>query len=205
MTTKSPGFEEKRSILEDFLEHGPAMIHLDARQPGVRVPPWLQDDLQLRLKVSPRFDPPDLQIDAWGIRQTLSFQGRRFPVAVPWNAVFGMSDAHDELRLFPASMPYELFEAIAIAQGLTREEFRQLQQKEDAEPGLAVISFSAPEESKILPRVKPGSAMLTMVTPPGEFDEAETDVLPGTSPTSAPPIASDEEKAARRAHLRVVK
>ena len=45
-------FTEKRAALEAFLAHGPAMLHLDARHPGVRVPPWLNDDLQLRLRVS---------------------------------------------------------------------------------------------------------------------------------------------------------
>ena len=207
-TGKKSASEEKRAALEAFLAYGPAMLHLDARQPGVRVPPWLQDNLQLRLRVSPRFDPPDLLIDDWGVRQTLSFQGRRFPVAIAWPAIFGLSDARDELRLFPRSMPYELFEAIAASQGLTCEEFkrwRQMEEGGDVEP--AIITFSPPD----LPKAPPPSHKPHLVA----VDLAEEGQASGrvaavsTAQATASLATSDElapeEKARRRAHLRVVK
>lgn len=206
-TRKDRASEEKRAALEDFLAHGPAMLHLDARLPGVRVPPWLQDDLQLRLRVSPRFDPPDLFIDEWGVRQTLSFQGRRFPVAIPWQAIFGLSDASDELRLFPRSMPYELIEAVASSQGLTGEEFEKLRELEEhGEAAPAVITFSPPDD--VLsppPRQRPRLVSIDLA------DRGVTDGEAGDAPTTRPamdrevPESSEEDKARRRAHLRVVK
>lgn len=196
-------FTEKRAALEAFLAHGPAMLHLDARHPGVRVPPWLNDDLQLRLRVSPRFDPPDLLIDEWGVRQTLSFQGRRFPVAIPWRAIYGLSDACDELRLFPRSMPFELIEAVAASQGLTSDELeklRALDERGDVEP--AVIKFSSPDAPDAAPdpssRPKPHLVSIDL----GEPDASAAS--PDASKQS-PTAETDEDKARRRAHLRVIK
>lgn len=196
-TRQDRASEEKRAALEVFLAHGPAMLHLDARQPGVRVPPWLQGDLQLRLRVSPRFDPPDLAIDGWGVRQTLSFQGRRFPVAVPWPAIFGLSDVRGEVRLFPRSMPFELFEAVATSQGLTREEFRQMQEKDGGEAVPAVITFS-PADAPGTPPPRPRPHLVAM-------DAVDEEDAGGRERGEARARASAEEKARRRAHLRVVK
>lgn len=195
---------EKRAVLEDFLTHGPAMLHLDARLPGVRVPPWLNDDLQLRLRVSPRFDPPDLLVDEWGVRQTLSFQGRRFPVAIPWRAIYGLSDSRDELRLFPRSMPFELIEAVAATQGLTRDELEKLRALEEEardESELPVIRFS---------KVRPLEADSDAQRPKPHLvsiDLGEPDAQPPSpdATTSNPTAETDEDKARRRAHLRVVK
>ncbi|MDR0965463.1 MAG: hypothetical protein LBM75_02980 [Myxococcales bacterium] len=198
----NPVSAEKRAILESFLEHGPAMLHLDARQPGVRVPPWLQGDLQLRLSISPRFDPPDLLVDEWGVRQTLSFQGRRFPVALPWNALFGLGDARGELRLFPASIPFEIFEAIAATQGMTREELQSLQERSLHEPGPNTISFSPTDRAEAPPPPRPQlrAIQMTPTDAPSQADDDEQG-----EPIQAREVETPEGKAARRAHLRVVK
>lgn len=102
---------DKKERLLAALERGMVMIHLDARKPGVRVPESLSDELHLRLNLSYRFDPPDLCINDWGIRETLSFSGRRFPVAVPWSALFGITGQGDgAFTLFPADLPPEVIQ-----------------------------------------------------------------------------------------------
>ncbi len=122
--------QDKKATIETFMQIGMVMLHLDARVPGVRVPPAFQNEFQLRLNVSPRFDPPDLFMDEWGVRQTLSFQGRRFPVAIPWIAIFGVSSAAGELRIYPHSIPDEVYESLAISQGRNREELlREIAQR----------------------------------------------------------------------------
>jgi stringent starvation protein B len=107
MDKKGP---DKKERLLAALEKGMVMIHLDARRPGVIVPPHLRNEAHLRLNLSYRFDPPDLSVSEWGVRSTLSFSGTRFTVAVPWSALFAIA-SHVTKELFwmyPDDMPAEL-------------------------------------------------------------------------------------------------
>lgn len=107
---------EKKDRLLTALERGMVMIHLDARRPGVLVPPPLKQEAHLRLNLSYRFDPPDLSVGDWGIRSTLSFSGSRFRVAVPWSAVFAITSyASKEFWMYPDDMPKELVQQAALA------------------------------------------------------------------------------------------
>lgn len=100
---------EKKDRLLAALERGLVMVHLDARRPGVLVPPDLRCESHLRLHLSYRFVPPDLSVGEWGIRSTLSFSGKRFTVAIPWSALFGItSKVTQEWWMFPEDMPTEL-------------------------------------------------------------------------------------------------
>ncbi len=106
MDSKGP---EKKERLLCALEQGMAMIHLDARRPGVLVPLSLRQEPHLRLNLSHRFDPPDLAVGDWGVRSTLSFGGNRFRVAVPWSALFAITSyASKEFWMYPDDMPREL-------------------------------------------------------------------------------------------------
>lgn len=108
MTTEQPEVEKKAKVLE-CLEKGMTQLHLDARRPGVLVPEKLRGDHHLVLNVSYRFDPPDLAVSDWGIRETLSFGGSRFTVAVPWSALYAVASLTTrEFYMFPDSMPAEL-------------------------------------------------------------------------------------------------
>jgi SsrA-binding protein len=100
---------EKKDRLLAALERGLVMVHLDARRPGVLVPPQLRCESHLRLHLSYKFVPPDLTVGEWGIRSTLSFTGQRFTVAVPWSALFAItSKVTHEFWMFPEDMPTEL-------------------------------------------------------------------------------------------------
>lgn len=103
---------EKKSRLLESLDKGMTMVHVDARRPGVLVPAHLKGELHLMLNVSYRFDPPDLTVNDWGVRQTLTFQGKRFNVAVPWSALYAVSShVSREFWMFPEDMPPELLES----------------------------------------------------------------------------------------------
>ncbi len=107
---------EKKDRLLSALEQGMVMIHLDARRPGVLVPPPLKQEAHLRLNLSYRFDPPDLTVGDWGIRSTLSFSGSRFRVAVPWSALFAITSyATKEFWMYPDDMPKELIQHAALS------------------------------------------------------------------------------------------
>jgi stringent starvation protein B len=100
---------EKKERLLLALDRGMVMVHLDARRPGVLVPPELRTEAHLRLNLSYRFKPSDLSVGEWGLRSTLSFSGTRFTVAVPWSAVFAISSQTSrEFWMFPEDMPPEL-------------------------------------------------------------------------------------------------
>ncbi|HVP60591.1 MAG TPA: ClpXP protease specificity-enhancing factor SspB [Myxococcaceae bacterium] len=100
---------EKKDRLLTALERGLVMVHLDARRPGVLVPPELRCESHLRLHLSYKFVPPDLTVGEWGIRSTLSFSGHRFTVALPWSALFAItSKVTHEFWMFPEDMPTEL-------------------------------------------------------------------------------------------------
>lgn len=104
---------EKKDRLLAALENGMAMIHLDARRPGVLVPSSLRGEAHLRLNLSYRFDPPDLSVGEWGVRCTLSFSGSRFTVAVPWSALFAItSHVTREFWMYPDDMPPELLRLV---------------------------------------------------------------------------------------------
>jgi stringent starvation protein B len=100
---------EKKQHLLAALDRGMVMVHLDARRPGVVVPPEFRTESHLRLNLSYRFEPSDLSVGEWGLRSTLRFSGNRFTVAIPWCAVFGItSHASHDSWMFPDDMPPEL-------------------------------------------------------------------------------------------------
>ncbi len=108
MDERSP---EKKEKLLAALDQGTATVQLDARRPGVLVPAHLRAEPQLVLNLSYRFDPPDLAVGEWGVRSTLSFQGTRFTVAVPWSALYAISShATKEFWMYPDDMPRELLD-----------------------------------------------------------------------------------------------
>lgn len=110
MTERKP--KEKRAQVLEALEKGRTQLHLDARRPGVLVPERFRGDHHLVLNISYRFDPPDLSVSEWGIRETLSFNGARFTVGIPWSALFGVASLTTrEFWLFPDDMPEEMASA----------------------------------------------------------------------------------------------
>jgi len=178
-------FEEKRSRLEASLANGMTMIHLDARRAGVVVPSQMHDDHHLRLNLSYRFDPPDLTVGDWGVRETLSFGGVRFRVAVPWEAIFAItgSNAGTDAWMFPEDMPPELLEDAARRWGLTGDEIEQLKQEAGQTPALGPEAVAAAVEAAGEPR----KAALRVV------------------PAEPEKVPEGEKKEIRRGHLRLVK
>ena len=100
---------EKKQCLLAALKRGLVMVHLDARRPGVLVPPTLRCESHLRLHLSYKFVPPDLHVAESGVRSTLTFSGQPFTVAFPWSALFAVtSKVTHEFWMFPEDMPVEL-------------------------------------------------------------------------------------------------
>ena len=115
---------DKKELLLSALEQGMVMIHLDARRPGVSVPPHLRNEGHLRLNLSYRFDPPDLSVSDWGVRCTLSFSGTRFTVAVPWSALFAIAShvTKDLAFMYTDDAPPELLQQMMVTSKVPTQE-----------------------------------------------------------------------------------
>jgi len=104
----------KQETLRAYLERGIAMIHLDARRPGVAVPPQHEGDPHLRINLSYRYGIPDFVIDDAHVQATLSFGGRPFTCKVPWSAVFGItSQTTGDGQVWPEDLPTEVMSTLA--------------------------------------------------------------------------------------------
>jgi stringent starvation protein B len=176
MDKKGP---DKKERLLAALDQGVVMIHVDARRPGVLVPPHLRDEAHLRLNLSYRFDPPDLTVGEWGVRCTLSFSGSRCPVAVPWSALFAItSHVTKEFWMYPDDMPVELLQQTT-----------------------PVPVKAAPPPAPVAARPR---TFLRDVS--GEREEEAPPVpLPAPPVPAAEEQPKDEPPSPRRGHLRVVK
>jgi stringent starvation protein B len=99
----------KKQTLLGYLSRGIAMVHLDARRPGVVVPPEYEGEAHLRLNLSYRFQIPDLEVGEKGVQATLSFRGRHFRCTLPWSAVFGItSQVTGDGQVWPEDLPGEV-------------------------------------------------------------------------------------------------
>ena len=65
-------------------------MHLDARRPGVVVPQQLRGEPHLVLQYGHDLPIPipDLEVDEYGVRATLSFSRAAHRTVVPWSAVY---------------------------------------------------------------------------------------------------------------------
>jgi len=126
---------DKRETLLSYLKRGVAMVHLDARRPGVVVPAQYMGDAHLRLNLSYRYSVPDLVVDDQRIQATLSFGGRPFRCSLPWPAVFGItSNANGDGQVWPEDLPVEVVETA--------------QQRPARRPMLAAVKDEPPPEQE---------------------------------------------------------
>lgn len=103
----------KKQTLLAFLQRGVAMVHLDARRPGVSVPPQYADDAHLRLNLSYRYSIPDFDISEARVQATLSFGGTPFQCILPWEAIFGITSHTGDGQVWPEDLPVEVRDSMA--------------------------------------------------------------------------------------------
>ncbi len=176
--------QEKKKRLLESLEKGMAQVHLDARRAFVAVPERFKDQPQLVLNISYRFEPPDLTVSDWGVRETLGFGGERFLCGIPWTAIFAVASVVTrEFWMYPDDMPAEVM-ANAVEKyggGEVRAKWPKTKEEEAA-------GQSGPAASK--PRAVLREVVLEKADQPAD-ENAE-----GPKDPPEPP---------KRGHLRVVK
>jgi len=80
----------KQQAFLALLREGWTSLHLDARRPGVVVPQPLRGEPHLVLQYGHDLPIPipDLEVDDYGVRATLSFSRAAHRTVVPWSAVY---------------------------------------------------------------------------------------------------------------------
>jgi stringent starvation protein B len=86
----APERPSKQDAFLALLREGWTSLHLDARRPGVIVPTHLRTEAHLVLQYGHDLPIPipDLEVDAYGVRATLSFSRSPQLTVVPWSAVY---------------------------------------------------------------------------------------------------------------------
>lgn len=86
----APERPSKQDAFLALLREGWTSLHLDARRPGVIVPAHLRGEAHLVLQYGHDLpiSIPDLEIDDYGVRATLSFARTPQLTVVPWSAVY---------------------------------------------------------------------------------------------------------------------
>ena len=120
----------KKQTLLQYLQRGVTMVHLDARRPGVIVPPQYAGDAHLRLNLCYRYAIPDFEIDDQRIQATLSFSGAPFQCILPWESVFGITSHAGDGQVWPEDLPTE------VMQTLSRPDLAPARKER---PGLAAV------------------------------------------------------------------
>jgi len=87
---RSPERPSKHEAFLALLQEGWTSLHLDARRPGVIVPPHLRGEPHLVLQYGHDLPIPipDLEVDEHGVRATLSFSKNPQRTFVPWSSVY---------------------------------------------------------------------------------------------------------------------
>ena len=150
------------------------------RRQGVTLPSSLKQEPHVRLNVSYRFDPPDLAVNEWGVRATLTFPTGRYTIAVPWNALFALtSHVTKDFWFYPEDMPQELFDQNGDQKPSAKAEATELR----AAPQRPALKIAKPPED-----APPAAARIQLA--PAEVAQIE---------------APQEVRPAGRSHLRLVK
>ena len=136
MATRIP---TKKETLLGYLARGIAMMHLDARRPGVIVPPQYAGDAHLRLNLSYRYAIADLEVSDELVQATLSFGGRPFRCTLPWKSIFAItSHGTGDGQVWPEDLPVEVVHTMAQRVAGQRREQTEAAQK-PARPALSAV------------------------------------------------------------------
>src|SRR6187549_3920316 len=117
----------KQQAFLALLREGWTSLHLDARRPGVVVPDSLRGEPHLVLQYGHDLPIPipDLEVDDYGVRATLSFSRTAHLTVIPWTAVYvvacddgrGVLYAEDVPEDVPVIAARQTIESDAVSEG----------------------------------------------------------------------------------------
>ncbi len=105
---EAPTPPDKRTSIEQLLERGAVLIHVDARRDDVTVPPRFRGDPKLVLRFGYGLTPAivDLAVDERGVAGTLTFAGVPFHCSLLWPAVYAaVVEGEQRGMVWPEDVP----------------------------------------------------------------------------------------------------
>jgi len=108
LSDEHPSPPDKRSSIEQLLERGPVLVHIDARREDVTVPARFRGDPKLVLRFGYGLTPAivDLVVDDTGISGTLTFGGVPFHCVLPWPGVYAaVVEGEQRGMVWPEDVP----------------------------------------------------------------------------------------------------
>lgn len=103
----NPERPPKQQAFLALLKEGSTSLHLDARRPGVMVPDAFRQEAHLMLQYGYdlAISIPDLEVDEYGVRATLSFSRTPHLTVIPWTAVYAIASVDGRGVLYPEDVP----------------------------------------------------------------------------------------------------
>jgi len=207
----------KQEQLRKLLERGSVFVHLDPRREGVIVPDWLSHKPQLVLQLGRNFaiPIPDLEIDAYGVSCTLSFNRAPFHCTLPWSGIYALVAENGEVTVWPSELPAELVpEASPVRrqppttrQGRGKAQRPKMSVVPPADEGGAGSEAEAEAPAPARPTSFPPPPLLREVSSPLVSKSSRANesgsIPPKADPDAAP--AGRKPTRARPPYLRIVK
>jgi hypothetical protein len=103
-----PAPPDKRASVEQLLERGPVLVHVDARRDDLTIPARFQGDPKLVLRFGYGLTPAivDLIVDDTGISGTLTFGGVPFHCVLSWASVYAaVVEGEQRGMVWPEDVP----------------------------------------------------------------------------------------------------
>jgi stringent starvation protein B len=139
----------KQQAFLALLREGWTSLHLDARRPGVVVPQPLRGEPHLVLQYGHDLPIPipDLEVDEYGVRATLSFSRAAHRTVVPWSAVYVVACDDGRGVLYSEDVPPDVTVIAARATSDIAPPDLQAEDAEMAEAAAEEIAMPAARQS----------------------------------------------------------
>jgi stringent starvation protein B len=134
--------QQKRALLERFLEEDYAFIHIKVKTPGLVLPLNVMQEQMTTLKVSFNFQRA-MTLSNEGVVAELSFGNRVFSCKIPWEAIWAMTSIKDERLMWSDELPPEVLKSLSQGAAATQSSGDESAGK-SASPAPARSSHPAP-------------------------------------------------------------
>jgi stringent starvation protein B len=162
--------QQKRTLLERFLEEDYAFIHIKVKTPGLVLPLNVMQEEMTTLKVSFNFQGA-MTLSDEGIVAELSFGNRSFSCKIPWEAIWAMTSIKDERLMWTDELPAEVLKSLSQA---------------PSEPTPAAATSTS--ESEPSPSASPAKAKPALAPSPAVTQDLEEQAPPPRKPPSRPQL-----------------
>ena len=112
------GQPNKRAFVDELLEQGPILVHINALVDGVSVPPAFAHDSKLVLRFGYGLTPPiiDFVVDDNGIEGTLTFGGVPHRCILPWPSMYAVvAEGAQQIMVWSEDVPLGSVEQLPVS------------------------------------------------------------------------------------------